>query len=183
MDVSTQMASTSKGANSYLIGLRVCAFSIFLWPIGCAESLPRAQANNKPTTTPPMLFRGARRPALLGPVRVYSCLDIQTVYEAAMSIRWNYPQWTRVESCYQRRLSHMPHLRGEIELRVVINEKGVVTQATVVRDSTQDTLLQECVIRRVESTWSFPEPNGGRGDVVLTLKFDPVRGRTAETEL
>ncbi len=172
------MGTISKPAVSYFIGFRIFVLSTFLWSTGCAESLLRTQGGSRSATTPLVSYRAGPLPALLGPFKIYSGLDIQSVYQAAMSIRWNYPQWTRIENCYQRRLSHQPSLEGEIDLRVVIDETGAVTQATIVRDSTEDSMLQACIVRKIETTWLFPKPHGGLGDIVLTLKFEPVRGRT-----
>lgn len=77
-----------------------------------------------------------------------------------------------VQRCYDRAVSRDPTARGELEVRVRVEEDGTVSETA---GRTEDTSLRETTrcIEGVFRAARFPRPTGGAATVVVPYRFAP----------
>ncbi|MEC8024588.1 MAG: AgmX/PglI C-terminal domain-containing protein [Myxococcota bacterium] len=63
-------------------------------------------------------------------------------------------------SCYESRLKVNPNLSGKITLRFTIGTAGRITNISVAKNSTGDSAVGSCILRKVKR-WKFASPEGG----------------------
>lgn len=81
-----------------------------------------------------------------------------------------------IENCYRKALLESPDLQGQIEMKVVIDAAGDVTEAIAAGAMIgSDGVVGKCVERRIHH-WKFPQPAGG-GLVVVHYPwtFEPIQ--------
>jgi len=62
--------------------------------------------------------------------------------------------------CYEKRLKVVPNLKGKVVIRFTIGSAGRITNINVTSNSTQDSAVAQCIIKKVRS-WKFSSPEGG----------------------
>jgi hypothetical protein len=77
-----------------------------------------------------------------------------------------------VRECYEQRLAQVPDLAGEIMIRFYVKKDGTVDMFLVWDRTLDDIELDECIANAVDR-WTFPEPEGGRVLVDLTITLAP----------
>lgn len=77
----------------------------------------------------------------------------------------------QVRACYERRLKVNNILQGVVNVRVIVNEDGSVDQVAV-GGSLRDPEVFSCV-RRLATTWRFPNPTGGCAQVNVPFRLTP----------
>lgn len=65
-----------------------------------------------------------------------------------------------VEYCYQRRAKVNPNLRGRIDMEIVIEPSGKVSQARITNSSIKDKRLESCIVKNVKK-WRFGKVDAG----------------------
>jgi len=79
----------------------------------------------------------------------------------------------QLKYCYERELTKVPGLAGEMEVKFVIAASGYVSRSTVVASTMGNAAVERCVEQRV-LRMRFPEPEGGGVAVVqYPLVFKP----------
>lgn len=75
-----------------------------------------------------------------------------------------------VQRCYEQALARDPTARGEVEVRVRVEEDGRVSETA---GRTEDTSLREATrcIERALAGLRFPRPTGGAATVVVPYRF------------
>lgn len=66
----------------------------------------------------------------------------------------------RAQTCFDRATRNKPTLHGVVVVRMNIKKDGQVGTASVVRNSTGDKTLGQCLTGQVR-TWKVPPPPGG----------------------
>lgn len=77
----------------------------------------------------------------------------------------------QVRACYERRLKVNNILQGVVNVRVIVDEDGTVDQVAV-GGSLRDPEVFSCV-RRLATTWRFPNPTGGCAQVNVPFRLTP----------
>lgn len=77
----------------------------------------------------------------------------------------------QVRACYERRLKVNNVLQGVVNVRVIVDNDGTVDQVAV-GGSLRDSEVFSCV-RRLASTWRFPNPTGGCAQVNVPFRLTP----------
>lgn len=77
----------------------------------------------------------------------------------------------QVRACYERRLKVNNILQGVVNVRVIVDEDGTIDQVAV-GGSLRDPEVFSCV-RRLATTWRFPNPTGGCAQVNVPFRLTP----------
>jgi hypothetical protein len=77
-----------------------------------------------------------------------------------------------IRECYEERLAQVPDVAGEIMIRFYVKKDGTVNMFLVWDRNLDDVELDECIANAVDK-WTFPEPEGGRVLVDLTVILAP----------
>lgn len=78
-----------------------------------------------------------------------------------------------IRHCYEMQLKVNPSLKGTIRVQFTIGASGSVSSCSVLSNSMGNTLVADCVCRRVRR-WRFPPPEEGSVTVPQTFVFTPV---------
>lgn len=74
-----------------------------------------------------------------------------------------------IDNCYKQAAAEKPGLKGVVQVGVVIDPKGVVTETSVQSSTLGDAKLDACVAARVK-TWAFPKPSDD-GEAAILIPF------------
>ena len=77
----------------------------------------------------------------------------------------------QVRACYERRLKVNNILQGVVNVRMIVDDNGEVDQVAV-GGSLRDPEVFSCV-RRLATTWRFPNPTGGCAQVNVPFRLTP----------
>lgn len=75
----------------------------------------------------------------------------------------------KVRYCYERELARTPALAGRVTTRFIINPAGAVSSASIQSTTLNNTTVEACVTKMLQS-FHFPHPPGG-GVVIVTYPF------------
>jgi TonB family protein len=78
-----------------------------------------------------------------------------------------------VRHCYEMQLNVDRNLQGKVKVLFSIDSSGSVASCSVTENSMGNTLVGDCVCRRVEH-WRFPPPDEGTVTVSYTFIFTPA---------
>ena len=73
-------------------------------------------------------------------------------------------------ACYEAALKRNASLSGKITLRFSVNTLGKVSHVEIEVDTMHDEDFAKCIVDRA-STWRFPPPKSGSGDVQFAYPF------------
>ena len=75
----------------------------------------------------------------------------------------------KIRFCYEKQLLEQADLAGQVTMNFTIDASGGVIVAKVKNSSLNNTAVESCMARVIE-TWTFPEPRGG-GTVIVNYPF------------
>jgi TonB family protein len=75
-----------------------------------------------------------------------------------------------VRECYQHELKNVEGLAGDIDVEIVIGERGQVRRARVVSDTVGSEVVASCITDRVKR-WRFHQPRTGELHVTIPFVF------------
>lgn len=78
-----------------------------------------------------------------------------------------------VRHCYEMQLKSTPTLEGKVKVMFTIGSSGDVVSCSVAQNTMGNTLVGDCVCRRVQR-WRFPPPDEGTVTVSYTFIFQPA---------
>jgi len=78
-----------------------------------------------------------------------------------------------IRQCYEMQLKVNPALKGTVRISFTISGGGAVAGCSVLSNTTGNSLVADCVCRRV-MRWRFPPPEEGTVTVPQTFVFTPV---------
>jgi TonB family protein len=78
-----------------------------------------------------------------------------------------------VRHCYEMQLNVDRNLQGKVKVLFSIDSSGAVASCSITENSMGNTLVADCVCRRVER-WRFPPPDEGTVTVSYTFIFTPA---------
>ena len=80
----------------------------------------------------------------------------------------------QIRYCYQRELTKIPNMGGDLVVKFVVNKDGSVSQADLKRNTMGNQAVESCVLSRF-MRMQFPQPAGGGIAIVsYPLRFSPV---------
>ena len=80
---------------------------------------------------------------------------------------------TPIRSCFNKVLKGNPGLGGRIEVQFTINETGHTEAISIIANTTNSEVLENCIVNTVKM-WRFPAPKNGK----VTLKYPFIFERT-----
>jgi TonB family protein len=78
-----------------------------------------------------------------------------------------------VRNCYEMQLNANPTLAGKVKVLFSVDGSGSVSSCSVTDNSLGNTIVSECVCRRIGS-WRFPPPEEGTVTISYTFIFQPA---------
>lgn len=78
-----------------------------------------------------------------------------------------------VRHCYEMQLKVNPSMQGKVKVMFTIGASGSVSSCSVAANTMGNTLVADCVCRRVGG-WRFPQPEEGQVTVSYTFIFTPA---------
>ncbi|MEM1416868.1 MAG: AgmX/PglI C-terminal domain-containing protein, partial [Myxococcota bacterium] len=80
-----------------------------------------------------------------------------------------------IQRCYETQLGRNPTLAGTVRVRFTVTERGTVSGARTVENTTNDAALAACVAQRIGRLRFHPGPVGGSVDFAYPFVFAPQR--------
>lgn len=78
----------------------------------------------------------------------------------------------QMHRCYGKQLAKDGSLSGDVELELSVNGRGKLEKATVAKNTTSNSTLAKCIVKRSKS-WKLPTPWGGGVAVAYALQLSP----------
>lgn len=76
-----------------------------------------------------------------------------------------------IDACYKQAAAEKPGLKGVTQVALVIDPRGVVSEAQVHQSTTGAAKLDACVVERVKA-WAFPKPSDdGEAAIIIPFSF------------
>lgn len=123
--------------------------------------------------TPLCMFPGRpepRRPTIVleedpeePPAPAIPAIEIERVFRMAMP---------GIQACYAARLNEVPDLRVTLEVLLLVDVDGRVSDATLTRGANADAALTRCILERMRRL-RFPPPRTGTMNVRRTFQLTP----------
>ena len=78
-----------------------------------------------------------------------------------------------IQVCYEKELRRNPSLAGKVTVEFTIVERGTVSKAKVVDNTTGDAAVASCVVKTVKRFRFNPGPEGGSVTYAYPFVFAP----------
>jgi len=78
---------------------------------------------------------------------------------------------TALQDCYKQELKNNPDLKGRVVVRFVITPEGIVSEASLVSSSLNNSWMENCLLSRIERWKDFPPCDPSYGNMTYRQKF------------